>query len=203
MALAKVKHEHAGDGSSELKISPGLALFRYHRWTARQRARMLPDLANLPDNGTGWFWRKWDREYMHSNWDRQLMDYRNELREIWARPLSARPDALTIADVTLLRWLGETRNRETWLYRSGCVIQNYRILPLALAIGVSELAPRMAICKNPDCPSPYFLKSRKTQQFCDRTACLAYGQRAQKLEWWNKHGENWRANRKPRKGKET
>src|ERR1700687_3352426 len=53
----------------------------------------------------------------------------------------------------------------------------------------------MAVCGNPECPSPYFLKARKTQRFCDRPACSAYGQREHKRKWWSEHGEEWKQKR--------
>jgi hypothetical protein len=66
------------------------------------------------------------------------------------------------------------------------VLPNYFLLPLALALGITEAGAKTAVCANPECPAPYFLKRRRTQRFCDRPACLAYGQRQHKLDWWRK-----------------
>src|ERR1051326_3749852 len=46
---------------------------------------------------------------------------------------------------------------------------------------------RTALCANPDCHSPYFIKKRKTQKFCEAGPCTEQAQREQKREWWRKH----------------
>jgi hypothetical protein len=75
------------------------------------------------------------------------------------------------------------------------VAPNYSILPLSLAIGVSELRPKMAVCANPECPQPYFFKGRITQRYCDRPACVIYAQREHKKKWWReKRGKSSKAN---------
>jgi len=45
----------------------------------------------------------------------------------------------------------------------------------------------MAVCEKPSCSQKYFLKGRSTQRFCDREVCAAYGQRQDKLNWWNEN----------------
>src|SRR5262249_9374572 len=65
-----------------------------------------------------------------------------------------------------------------------------------LVMVILGVLPKMTKCANPDCPSPYFLRHKKTQRFCDRPACLAYGQRIHKLNWWREHGEQKRVARR-------
>lgn len=180
------------NSSEEIKLRPGPALFWYLRWAAARRALMLDDLANLPDDAVGLFWKKWGKEYIQSNSDRPLISYRDELRKIWSLPISYKPDADTLVNVTQTRWLAETRQRSTWRTWAGCVFPNFRLLPLSLAVAVGELAPRMAICANQECPQRYFLRKRRKQGFCDRPACIAYGQRQHKLKWWKENGETWK-----------
>jgi hypothetical protein len=48
-------------------------------------------------------------------------------------------------------------------------------------------AGRTGICANPDCPAPYFLKSRKTQRICEEGACVSWAQRSYALKWWRNH----------------
>jgi hypothetical protein len=150
---------------------------------------MIVDIANLRDGAERWFWHKWERDYIQTSWNRSLTEYRNELRAIWAVPLSRTHTQLTLADIRLRTWLVEAQahSRQTWVFWSGCVYPDYRNLPLSLAVAVSELAPQMAKCENPECPSTYFLRGRKTQRFCDRPACIAYGQREHKRKWWNQN----------------
>jgi hypothetical protein len=50
-------------------------------------------------------------------------------------------------------------------------------------------------CGNPDCLTPYFIASRRSQKYCSDT-CAAPAQREFKRRWWAEHGE---ARRKARK----
>jgi hypothetical protein len=49
-------------------------------------------------------------------------------------------------------------------------------------------AGRTSVCRNPECPAPYFLKRRSTQKFCDSQTCTAYAQRQYALRWWREEG---------------
>ena len=59
-------------------------------------------------------------------------------------------------------------------------------------------AGRIGVCLNPDCPVPYFVKSRRTQTICEKGDCVAWAQRQHALRWWRTH----RAKKplKPRRG---
>ena len=57
-------------------------------------------------------------------------------------------------------------------------------------------AGKTAICANPDCPAPYFLKSRKTQRICEAGDCVGWAQRNYALKWW-------RVNKKKNSGEEA
>ena len=48
-------------------------------------------------------------------------------------------------------------------------------------------AGKTAICANPDCPAPYFLRSRKTQKICESGECVAWAQRNYALKWWREN----------------
>jgi hypothetical protein len=50
------------------------------------------------------------------------------------------------------------------------------------------------VCANPDCPAPYFIAGRTTQQYCSEK-CSGVLQRAHKLRWWKEHGSKWRRKR--------
>lgn len=46
---------------------------------------------------------------------------------------------------------------------------------------------RTAICANPTCSRPYFIRKRRTQKYCDAGPCVEQAQREQKREWWNRN----------------
>jgi hypothetical protein len=48
-------------------------------------------------------------------------------------------------------------------------------------------AGKTAICANKDCPSPYFIRKRKTQKFCETGPCVKQSLREKKREWWNRN----------------
>jgi hypothetical protein len=54
---------------------------------------------------------------------------------------------------------------------------------------------RMRLCKREGCQHPYFIAGHLKQQFCS-DECAEEGQRALKREWWDKHGQSWRAKRR-------
>ena len=60
-------------------------------------------------------------------------------------------------------------------------------------------AGRTAICANPNCPNPYFIRKRKTQKYCDAGPCVEYGARLRANLWWARHGNEWREKRKGEK----
>lgn len=53
-------------------------------------------------------------------------------------------------------------------------------------------AGRTAICANPDCPAPHFIRKRRTQKFCESGPCVEYGARLRANKWWHEHGDQWR-----------
>ena len=49
------------------------------------------------------------------------------------------------------------------------------------------LAGKTAICANPNCPTPYFIRQRKSQKYCEQGPCVEQAQREQKRLWWAKN----------------
>lgn len=161
---------------------------------AKRRKEILLDLANLRDDSPGLFRRRFGQlDVSISGDDQAILRFRDQLQRLWRREARAA--------VILQMWVRERRpgwepfTVGQWADGRQSVWPNYHILPLSLAIGVAELGSKMAICKNPDCPQKYFLKGRRTQRFCDRLACTAYGQREHKRKWWSEHGEEWKKTR--------
>lgn len=182
-----------------------------HEWHVEMRAKSverrntLLELANLSDRDAARFWHRRSGLYeeelkgscgvLPSDRD-AIYKYRDNLRKIWRDH--------ELAGSSVDSWVQEANERRPWvvlrhskgggteIIRSVLVLPNYSILPLSLALGVSEFLPQMAVCENPQCPNPYFLKGRRTQRFCDRPACAAYGQRQHKLMWWKENGDRWK-----------
>jgi hypothetical protein len=47
-------------------------------------------------------------------------------------------------------------------------------------------AGRLGKCANPQCPSPFFVRSRRTQKFCDVPACMVYSHRNSANNYWGR-----------------
>jgi hypothetical protein len=171
------------------------------RFEAKKRKKILLDLVNLRNDGCQQFkGARYLFGMLRLLDDKTILKYRDELKRLWR---GERGEILAY-------WVNQLRleNRQTWTLHcwtdgSYSVEPNYDNFPLALAIAVGEWMLKMAICENPDCPNPYFLKGRNTQQFCDRPACIACGQRQHKLDWWRRVGTKRRANQKKAIRKQT
>jgi len=165
------------------------------RW-AKERAEILLDLANLHDDSCARFRRRFPvLDVSVTRDDSTILQRRDELRRVWYGE-APHGEALSL-------WVNRIRveNKQTWVVSAWAngrytVHPNYHTFFLSLAIGVGELSHKMAICANPSCPQKYFLKGRKTQRFCDRPTCAAYGQRQHKKNWWRAHKEELRVNKK-------
>lgn len=57
------------------------------------------------------------------------------------------------------------------------------------------IAERAKHCPNSDCPAPYFIAPKRRYKFCS-PACALPAQQRNKRDWWAKHGEKWRQDRK-------
>jgi hypothetical protein len=161
----------------------------------------LLDLLVLKDSDIERFWKShWYFRQRPS--DAKLREYRGLLQQLWSTDRDFLPAIL--ADLV---YDAHQDHRRPWLVESDSrgsyrIVPDYRVFALSLAFAVNNFQGRIATCENPECKQ-YFVKTRKTQKFCDRRNCLLYGQRKQKKEWWEKHGDEWRKNRAERKGKGT
>jgi hypothetical protein len=85
-------------------------------------------------------------------------------------------------------WLGLEKNSWLVVWRSGekQIRANPRSLPAVLAWACVFHANHLFICRNIDCPAPYFIASRRDQKFCTEE-CASPAKKAAKLRWWHKN----------------
>lgn len=60
-----------------------------------------------------------------------------------------------------------------------------------------DIASRMRICSNKECPAPYFIAVRTPQRYCSEV-CALPAQRASKRIWWSQHGHKYRGRSRKR-----
>ena len=174
--------------------------------------RILVDLANMQEGDDVRFRKRWNVYESYS--DKKLLGLRDELRLLWpgyvseevmSRPMSADNSArVEDLDPLVRNWL-EHRPRdmsleeficEQWLHRAvrnnGLLVDwsskrltpDQTSLPVVLLWGCLQNGDRLAYCQNPECPAPYFIRTRKQQKFCTE-ACAAPAKREAKRKWWN------------------
>ena len=106
-----------------------------------------------------------------------------ELREMW-RNLPKYSDFQPLKLGGTLRF-----HRASIIYTAPTL---YAYLYVDLATSPVE---RVRLCKREACHHPYFIAGHLKQRFCS-DECAEEGQRVLKREWWEKHGQSWRAKRR-------
>jgi len=165
-------------------------------WANRGR-EILIELANLRDDSCTRFRERFPMlDVSIRKDDSVILRFRDQLRRLWRREKEEDRFA------PLYEWLNHScmNRQQTWGVASNAdgtysVEPRYNILPLTLALAASRWQAKMAVCENPDCLQKYFLKGRRTQRFCDREVCAAYGQRQHKRNWWNENRKKLKTRR--------
>lgn len=134
------------------------------------------------------FARRWGPISHAPLMDAARLGFRNTLRSAW------RGEAASLKEV------------QDWINR-------YMFTSLKFSDGRIEMAPedllgtifllflrdyfagKTAVCANPDCAQPFFVKGKPKQKFCENKACHAYAQRAYALKYWNEKGKHERKKR--------
>jgi hypothetical protein len=172
------------------------------RHYARRRSDLALSLASMRDDSTDHFRKRFPQLGQVS--DSSLLRMRDWLRGFWSAADSTKRLGW------LSSWLEEAwRSRLNPFVVSSMADGTHRVephpanLPLILALAASESSLKMGVCENPECPQKYFFKGRKTQRFCDMPACLVFGQKQHRLEWWNSHKRELRDTRKGKSKRRT
>lgn len=105
-------------------------------------------------------------------------------REIWRNLRKQNPD------LELLSLGGSLRFHRGSITYTAPNLRAYLYVDLT-----TSPAERVRVCKREECRHPYFIAGHLKQQFCS-DECAEEGQRLLKREWWEKHGQSWRAKRR-------
>jgi len=90
--------------------------------------------------------------------------------------------------------------RTTWRFKGSRI----EVIPDDLWVSICILflrdhaAGRTAICANPHCSNPFFLKRRSVQKYCEAGPCVEYAQRQYALSWWRTKGKKIRQQQQAR-----
>jgi hypothetical protein len=161
--------------------------------TGKAAAKQPPHeaFANLQDDDAAVraFKREWGPISKLPMVDAQFLYWRDTLRKAW------RGDADAVEEIQ--RW-NNLYMMTSLKFSSGRIeMESDHLLgTIHLLFLRDHLAGKTAICDNPDCAQPYFIKRRATQKFCESRACSAYAQRQYALKWWNDKGNEQREQRR-------
>ena len=182
---------------------------------------LLAELANMTDDQASYFrrrWRQfsagiWDQKTRWRNNDEELLQYRDELRLLWAGPVEKHGDFQARVIVPTKRTVkivkGEQHNPivrpreeailDAWLRRMPTnqlvfkwqprfkgIRPNPRNLGVVLAFACVEHADYLRYCRNPECDMPFFIADKKDQKYCS-DSCAAYGRKEAKRRWWKEN----------------
>jgi hypothetical protein len=166
--------------------------------TAKNPGKEQPHeaLANLEDAepSVQQFTRRWGSLSMLPMVDANRLGWRDTLRKAW------RGDAAALKEIQVLTtqyMVGEFK------FAHGRIELESNLLGAIFTLFLRDYsAGKAAICANPNCSQPFFLKRRPRQKFCGLATCSALGQKKYALDWWNRVGKHQReANRKKAKAK--
>ena len=186
------------------------------RQLSKHAPELLREAANLREDGIGRF-RQHYAPYFNHYEEQELLLLRDELRALWThgrkmpQPLSIawkqlshdlerepeKYDPLTLREFICTRWLGRTHGGILvyWQGRTRQLEPDPFELPALLTYCSLLCGDMLRVCRNRDCPAPYFVASRRDQRYCS-TECAAPAKRAAKLRSWHKHKRKWPSQRK-------
>lgn len=145
-----------------------------------ERAQIHVDFANLPDQPEAFqlFTRKWGpldsswEEYRHAT----KLRTRDSLRAAWRGVENSFTNPRAMQPTELL------------LQKNHFQIRTHDLMATLMILFLRDhWAGKTAICANPDCVTPYFIKKRKNQKYCEAGDCTAQAQREQKKRWWREN----------------
>lgn len=140
------------------------------------------DLANFGDDA---FTKHWGRLCVSNPVFDSPGIWQDKLREAW------RGDLAAIEEIR--KWVNAYMTTSLTFVKGRIEMAPKDFLGTIFLLFLRDRAAgKTAICENPDCVSPYFIKAKKTQKLCGSAACNAFAQRNYALNWWHKEGKKQR-----------
>lgn len=142
---------------------------------------------------------RWLPKFLFPDEDREDLDFGEYLEQVLPRQEWLR-DAWKSDDPVALEYLrkaGADEMEARWEFREGRVELTPRYLWNAICVLFlhDHAERRTGVCANPDCPAPFFIKSRRSQTLCGNGACKRFALRKASNKWWGIKGNEWRAQR--------
>jgi hypothetical protein len=150
-----------------------------------QRRKLLEDVANVAVESLRAFWKRWGYLLEDFVTSTELLQVRDQLRRVF---LANDVECTNI----LSTWLDyDQRSSTGWVAPRWCItLEEHLIEPnlahlhASLAFGVAEVWPKLRVCRNPQCITPYFVAVNPRARHCP--GCREPGRRATKRDYWNR-----------------
>lgn len=139
------------------------------------RKRLLPELANLRDDGLTRLSRTIGT-FFRQETDLFLLNVRRDLRRIWHDSAPVREKQVFV-DSLITSSFAQGRTGWGAPLALGRIVLDPKNLRSQVAVAILENWRRFRVCANPECVAPFFLARRKDQKYCERGACTGYAQR--------------------------
>jgi hypothetical protein len=171
------------------------------------RADNLPriqDVVNLRDDGVARLERSWGKPFANKEslaGTETLLGCPPSYEALTKKSFGARSAEaiLRFRDVLRRGWEGDAKPIETigkLAQAAGQVVpgekgtiefevEGYMGL-VAIFFMRDAAAKRLGRCANPECDSPFFVRGRRTQRFCDSFECMAYSHRISANKYWDR-----------------
>ena len=136
-------------------------------------------------------------------WTWDPLFIQQHLREVWSGEVSGHKGAALVAFFLRLGERSEHRFTGEPTLQAPPIAVSWDTAEIVLIpsspeeglwLSLLHNSRRLAVCENPECPAPYFLRYRH-DRFCSKS-CARFAQREYKRRWWAKHGKAWRARRR-------
>lgn len=170
---------------------------------------LLREVANLHEDGVVRFERRYAPHFDRYT-KSELFHLRDELRTLWTRGKHMPDVVATVWDEKQAAATGTSLEQficNAWLSRVrrgfqmnlwGEIEPDPSELSAWLAYAFVLCGDRMRMCRNRDCPAPYFVAGRRDQRYCS-AECAAPAKLAAKRRCWHLHKREWTSRSKRRK----
>jgi hypothetical protein len=158
----------------------------------------MQELANVRDEKLDWFRKKHRRLLLDRYHSNACALYRDELRLLW-HPTQGIPEqewrgfedwrktrpTAEPGEMICNRWLqrSEVGLLAIWEKRRRELIPSAADLPAMLVYGCLLWSDRLFYCQNSNCGAPWFIGTRRGQQYCSNE-CAWPAKKAAKRKWW-------------------
>jgi len=129
---------------------------------------------------------------------REFVDTQNMLRDAWLGGAADTAESVSVVPAVVAASQGLEIQP---FHHEGVTVGTHSLWNLICFMFMYDWrASKIGFCACPRCVTPYFLKRRRTQKFCESGTCVAWAASQYSLKWWREKGKK-RSEQKTRRRK--